>query len=180
MLEVEMKFPVVNPDVTREKLHKLGFHQNELHHQVDCYFNAPDRDFAKSDEALRVRNVDDQSLLTYKGPKQGTTGKVRKETEVALAPGSATKMAAILKQLRYLPSVEVKKARTIYRHAAQKHVEVSWDEVEDLGTFVELEIMVPEGDQTETLACLQQLGEELGLGQEERRSYLELLLNAKR
>lgn len=178
MLEVEMKFPVVSSDATRQKLRDLGFRQNHMHHEVDCYFNAPDKDFAQSDEALRVRQIDDRCILTYKGPKRGTKGKVRREIEVALAPGSAKNMREILKQLRYEPSVEVKKARTVYLHPAQKDVEISWDEVENLGTYVELEIKVPEGDEAEALACLQQLGEALGLGKEERRSYLELLLTA--
>jgi adenylate cyclase, class 2 len=178
MLEVEMKFPVVNAEATRQKLDALGFRQNHMHHEVDCYFNAPDRDFAATDEALRLRTIDDRCRLTYKGPKQGARGKVRKEIEVVLAPGSAVNMRAILTQLRYKPSVEVKKARTVFLHPAQKDVEISWDEVEGLGTFVELEIKVPEGDQAEALACLQPLGESLGLGKEERRSYLELLLAA--
>lgn len=178
MLEVEMKFPVVNGEATRQKLRDLGFRQHSMHREVDVYFNAPDRDFARTDEALRIRQIDDRSTLTYKGPKRGNRGKVRREIEVSLTPGSAKHMREILKSLRYQPSVEVMKARTVYLHPAQKDVEISWDEVEHLGTYVEMEIQVPEGDEMPALECIHQLSETLGLGKEERRSYLELLLAA--
>jgi adenylate cyclase class 2 len=176
MFEVEMKFPVVNANETLQKLNELGFHQHSMHHEVDTYFNAPDRDFAATDEALRIRTINEHCRVTYKGPKQGDKGKVRKEIEVALADGSAAKLRSILTALRYQPSLDVKKARTMYLHPAQKDVEISWDDVADLGTFVELEVRVPEGDQSEALAFIKQLSEALGLGKEERRSYLELLL----
>jgi adenylate cyclase, class 2 len=176
MLEVEMKFPVPNADATRQKLRDLGFRQHATRQEVDRYFNAPDRDFGQTDEALRIRQINERCILTYKGPKRGQLGKVRKEIEVDLASGSARHMTDILEQLRYKPSIEVKKARTFFLHSAQKDVEVSWDEVEGLGTFVELELKVPEEDGPVALTCLQQLAQALGLEKEERRSYLELSL----
>jgi adenylate cyclase, class 2 len=177
MLEVEMKFPVTQPvDVLLAHLTRLGFRASEKRQESDRYYNAPDRNFAQTDEALRIRQIGNECLLTYKGPKRGATGKVRKEHEVDLSEGSARMMHQILLDLRYQPSIEVKKERTIYKHPAQKDIEVSWDEVEGLGTYVELELLVPECDQAEALGCLQSLAQSMGLPSEERRSYLELLL----
>jgi adenylate cyclase class IV len=48
--------------------------------------------------------------------------------------------------------------------------------VQGLGTYIELELKVPEGDQAEALLWLQSLAESMELKEEERRSYLELLL----
>ena len=60
-------------------------------------------------------------------------------------------------------------------------IEVVIDEVESLGTFVELETLIDEGDgETERTAarnCLLALATELGLSRSERRSYLGLLLD---
>lgn len=176
MLEVEMKFPVSQPEATMALLLKLGFQAGDKHLEIDRYYNAPDRDFAQTDEALRIRQVGNECRLTYKGPKMGATGKVRKEHEVDLTEGSARMMHQILLDLRYQPSLEVRKQRTTYHHAAQKDIEVAWDEVEQLGNFVELELKVPEGDQAEALVCLKALSQAMGLSTEERRSYLEMLL----
>lgn len=176
MLEVEMKFAVASPKQTLSIMKELGFNPIDKHVELDRYYNAPDRDFAQTDEALRIRQIGNDSKLTYKGPKLGTTGKVRKEHEVELTEGSARMMHQILMDLRYQPSLEVRKQRTVYHHAAQKDIEVAWDEVEELGNYVELELKVPEGDQAEALICLQALAQALGLPAEERRSYLELLL----
>ena len=179
MFEVEMKFPVHDPATTLKKVAALGFQPTDTRDEVDRYYNAPDRDFAQTDEALRIRQVGTACRLTYKGPKQGQQGKVRREHEVDLTLGSAQMMHQILVDLRYQPSIEVKKTRTIYHHAAQRDIELSLDEVARLGMFMELELKVPEGDQTEALICLQALATSLGLPQEERRSYLELLLQTQ-
>lgn len=176
MLEVEMKFKVTVPEQTLAHLQRLGFHETAKKLESDRYYNAPDRDYAQTDEALRIRRTGNDCRLTYKGPKQGQKGKVRKEHEVDLSEGSAEMMHQILLDLRYRPSIEVKKERTVFRHASQKDIEIVWDEVDRLGTYLELELIVPERDQAEALVCLQALAESMDLKQEERRSYLELLL----
>jgi adenylate cyclase class 2 len=176
MLEVEMKFPVSDPSPILAKLQTLGFHGEPAQLEVDRYYNAPDRDFAQTDEALRIRQEGANVKLTYKGPKQGSAGKVRKELELGLESGTAATMHQLLQALRYTPSIEVRKQRIKYHHPKQRDVEIAWDEVEQLGTFVELELQVPEGDQAEALLVLQAMAQTLGLGPEERRSYLELLI----
>lgn len=176
MLEVEMKFAVVAPAKTKMQLMHLGFHPEKTVFEVDRYYNAPDRDFARTDEALRIRQVGENGYLTYKGPKRGKLGKIRQEHEIELTTGSVASMHQILLDLRYTPSIEVRKNRTRYLHAAQKDIIISWDEIEDLGTFIELELLVPESDQAEALTCIQSLAESLGLTGEERRSYLEMKL----
>ena len=174
MLEVELKFPVPQPDRLRAQLQQLGFTRHATHEELDRYYNAPDRDFQQTDEALRIRRMGHQVQLTYKGAKQGAVGKIRKEVQLALEAGTADTMHQLLLALRYQPSIEVKKQRTIYKHPSQKAIQITWDEVDQLGTFIELELQVPEGDQAAALQVLQSVAERLQLGKEERRSYLEL------
>ena len=54
--------------------------------------------------------------------------------------------------------------------------EIAIDEVDDLGSFVELEIIADEKQLEQCRECLSSLAKELGLSRPERRSYLELLL----
>ena len=57
----------------------------EEHVEADHYHNAPDRDFAHTGEAFRLRRVGPASCLTYKGPRQDSAVKVRPEIEVPLS-----------------------------------------------------------------------------------------------
>ena len=49
--------------------------------QVDTYFSHPARDFAATDEALRIRSIDQENFVTYKGPKLDATTKTRREID---------------------------------------------------------------------------------------------------
>ena len=60
-----------------------------------------------------------------------------------------------------------------------RRVEVSLDAVDRLGTFVELELVVPPAEFEAARACIGSLARRLELTQSERRSYLRLLLNAQ-
>jgi adenylate cyclase class 2 len=53
------------------------------------------------------------------------------------------------------------------------------DEVEGLGAFVELELAADESGLEEAKSRIASLALELGLSDSERRSYLELLLDAR-
>ena len=57
MLEVEMKFPVADFAPLEGKLRDWGAHAAGVRQEADHYFNAPDRDFARTDEALRLRRI---------------------------------------------------------------------------------------------------------------------------
>src|SRR5947208_992675 len=48
MLEVEMKFPVADFEPVRERLAQWGARSDHEAQETDVYFNAPDRDFART------------------------------------------------------------------------------------------------------------------------------------
>ena len=58
--EVEQKFRVNDMLAVEHALRRLGAHIEPPQLQVDCYFAHPARDFAKTDEALRIRRVGEQ------------------------------------------------------------------------------------------------------------------------
>lgn len=182
MLEVEMKFPIDDFAGVEDRLIEAGARLDGARREVDHYFNAPDRDFARTDEALRLRRIGVANIVTYKGPKQDVQTKTRTEIEVSLAEGSAAAAAfvRILSHLGYRSVAVVQKQRRIYHlQRAPFSLEVCLDDVEGLGRFVEIEIVAPEERLADARRLVQDLAANLGLSVSERRSYLELLLEAR-
>lgn len=182
MLEVEMKFPLRDFAAVESRLAAAGARQVGARQDIDHYFNAPDRDFARTDEALRVRRIGAANFVTYKGPKQDAQTKTRTEIEVPLAEGAATAeaFARLLTHLGYRPVAVVQKQRRIYHlERGTFSLEVSLDEVQGVGRFAEIEILAPEERLEDARRVVQELAAALGLTTSERRSYLELLLEAQ-
>jgi adenylate cyclase, class 2 len=179
MYEVEMKFPVADLAAVAERLAGLGASFAGEQSEVDVYFAHPARDFVRTDEALRIRRKGPANFITYKGPKIDAVTKTRREIDLGLPPGEemAQTWTGLLEALGFTVAGEVCKFRRKALIDWQGHrVEISLDEVERLGTFVELELVVtPEGIEA-AKACIASLAEALGLEGSERRSYLELLL----
>ena len=182
MLEVEMKFPMRDFTAVESRLALAQAQLLTARQDLDQYFNAPDRDFARTDEALRIRGIGSANFVTYKGPKRDAQTKTRTEIEVPLADGAATAeaFAKLLTHLGYRPVAVVQKQRSIYHlERGTFSLEVSLDEVQGLGRFVEIEVLAPEEQLEDARRVVQELATELGLTTSERRSYLELLLEAQ-
>lgn len=177
--EVEQKFPVADLRTVEARLAAMGVSISEPRREVDRYYRHPARDFALTDEALRLRRVGDVNSITYKGPKIDATTKTRHEIDLPLPPGHATADAweSLLESLGFTSVAQVRKNR---RKAIvpwqDRQVEASLDEVDWLGTFMELELVTSADDLEAAKACITSLAAELGLSRSERRSYLELLL----
>lgn len=177
-LEVELKFRADDRAKLLDKLAAIGAAFIGEEHHRDSYFAPPHRDFAKTDEALRIRRTDAVGWITYKGPKIDATTKTRREIEAALDPQSAENLADILQELSFRPVLEVVKTRRVFTTAYQGFpVSISLDEVEGLeGSFVELEIHAEHAELDDARIAVLALADEMGLKDSERRSYLELLL----
>ncbi len=179
MLEIEQKFRVFDLRDLMARLNSLGVELGEPRVQVDRYFNHPARDFAQTDEALRIRQVGEENCLTYKGPKLDSTTKTRREIEVAVAPGGAAaeQFAELLVALGFRPVAEVCKSRRHTTLERRGHrIEIVLDEVDRVGQFVELEIVADTSEMDAAKNAISSLAAELGLTGNERKSYLELLL----
>ena len=175
MYEVEVKVRASHESV-RSRLESAGGTHLGEREQIDVYFEAPHRDFAARDEALRLREETDpdgtRTVLTYKGPRLEGATKTRTEHETSV--GSRTEMQAALSELGFSPAATVEKTRDQYTFEG---CTVSLDRVAGLGEFVEVETTVEadaigKGQETVTESL-----ENLGLGDAERlqMSYLELL-----
>ncbi len=147
--EVEMKFPVADLAALEGRLRGLGAAISAPQPEVDVYFAHPARDFAQTDEALRLRRKGEKFFITYKGPKIDATTKTRREIELPLATDEAGFQAwfGLLEALGFTAAGEVRKSRRKAKIDWQgRTVEGSLDEVERLGTFVELELIAEAED----------------------------------
>ncbi|MEE8453058.1 MAG: class IV adenylate cyclase [Thermoguttaceae bacterium] len=179
--EVEQKFPVARMDTLEARLADLGVEVSDPQVEVDRYFAHPARDFSKTDEALRIRHKGGANFITYKGPKIDPTTKTRHEIELPLegGEGSNADWTQMLEALGFTVVGEVRKTRRKALITWQgRSVEGSLDEVDRLGTFAELELVVEAEGIEAAKTCIASLAEELGLAGSERRGYLQLLLDA--
>jgi adenylate cyclase class 2 len=177
-IEVEQKHRVIDPAAVKERLAERGAVWSDPIVQADEYFNHPCRDFAQTDEALRIRTVDGESVVTYKGPKLDATSKTRRELELPLAV-SHDEFSEMLIVLGFVPVMTVRKTRRPFDIPQRdQSVHGAWDEVDGVGTFVELELSADDAGLQAASAAIASLADELQLGVSERRSYLELLLAA--
>ncbi len=179
MLEVEQKFRVDDLARLGQQILATGGKEHERQRQVDAYFAHPVRDFAKTDEALRLRRVGESNVVTYKGPKLDTETKTRREIELPLAGGAASfeMWSEMLTVLGFEPVAEVAKWRTPYELQTEaRTLHVLLDEVDGLGAFVEIEMMAEQAELDQALSAIANVADQLELIDSERLSYLELLL----
>src|ERR1700758_463656 len=116
MLEIEQKYARADFDDLDPRLRALGATGPEVHIEADHYFNAPDRDFARTGEAFRLRRVGPHNYFTYKGPKRQAAVKIRTELEIPLPDGdeAARAYAELLGFLGYRAVAVVRKQRSSY------------------------------------------------------------------
>jgi adenylate cyclase, class 2 len=179
VLEIEMKFRCADWAAVQKKLSIYQSVVSEPSRDVDHYFNAPDRDFAVTDEVVRLRRASSRHVLTYKGPKQAAAVKTRVEIELPLAEGPDVSADAVrfLSGLGFRPIAVVSKTRTTYTFQRNGfNIHTCFDDVGAIGKFVEVEIVSTPEKAGEARKELAALAAELQLVDEEPRSYLRMLL----
>jgi len=174
VIEVEVK-GYADDSIFEKVREEFELIRKEYHE--DTYYQHPCRDFAETDEALRirVRRFDGhfEAFLTYKGPKLDSVSKTREEIEVPI--NDPDEHARILEALGFTEVLTVEKVREKYY--VEKGITLTLDEVEGLGKFVEAEALTDDREKVPALVeKLKSLLESLGVRRFERRSYLELLL----
>ena len=178
-LEVEQKHRVVDATSFLRRLAELGARLGPPAVQIDQYLNHPCRDFAQTDEALRIRTDGDATFVTYKGPKLDATTKTRRELELPI-DGLGSEFLELLSALGFRPAATVEKTRRPFElERSGLRVHGAWDEVLGVGSFVELELMADDAQLDEAKRIIASLARELELGPSVRQSYLELLLASR-
>jgi adenylate cyclase class 2 len=184
-MEVEIKIPLEEHIKETEIIIRLSDKfgdPSETIIQKDTYYQSPIRNFWLTDEALRIRCIQrglefEKVEITYKGPKVGSDLKIRNETTLDVQDQKIANQ--FLENLGFQAFAGVKKQRTNWY---QRDLTVSFDKVHDLGLYVEVEITT-ENDLHETISQAKERIKRIAhdvipnyKGQDERKSYLELLI----
>ncbi len=179
LVEVELKFSVADMDELAGRLSSLATEPEVSKEERDLYFAHPARDFSQTDEALRLRRSGVRNYITYKGPKIDTVSKTRYELDLPLLDGEDVfhQWCELLEKLGFRPVAEViKRRRKMWTEWEGWRVEISLDQVENVGQYVEFEVVCEQSRVPQARDALFRLAESLRLTHSERRSYLELLL----
>lgn len=180
-LEVEVKAPVPDPLGLVRAIRRQGGRSHGVLRQSDRYFNHPQRDFARTDEALRIRTTrartsrgwgTPETVITYKGPKLDRLSKTRREIEFAVGPA----IGEILRRLRFREVATVHKVRQRFLLGS---FEVLVDRVRGVGNYVEVEWHGRAVSVAQARDSILALLRRFGIEGNERRSYLELLLERR-
>lgn len=182
--EVEQKYVLQDRGSFLSRLDELGFKQDCVQQHSDIYFRHPCRDFRKTDEAFRLRQLDEQTFVTYKGKRTDAAVKTRPEIELTLVSAEYDQWTQLLGHLGFEPLPAVRKMRHVFKHADNstntleyEGFVVTLDEVEQLGQFAELELIVSRSAELdEAHMRIEQLAKRLDLIDVQPLSYLAQLL----
>ena len=116
--EIELKFPVLDPEALQSRLPQLGFLlETPRTFEHNTLFDTPARDLRAKRQILRLREYGGIHTLTHKRIDDSTKAdtiryKIRIETETTVSDPHA--LAEIFTQLGYRPSFIYEKYRTQY------------------------------------------------------------------
>lgn len=171
-VELEIKLRVQGPGEPPDRLERVNARLEEMgatllhprEFEDNLAFDFPDRSVVRRGSLLRVRTLDRQTLLTWKGPVQpaaqpdpaggrrddpGNRMKSREEIEVTLAAADSGSLIAILRGLGMEPVFQYQKYRTTWDW---KGLHILVDET-PIGIYLELE-----GDRVSIEAGAEALG----------------------
>jgi adenylate cyclase class 2 len=137
MREIEIKLKVDSFQAIESKLKEKGCILSEpiTQHDVVYSLKSSTKEFESAKEGdviIRIRHLKDSAQLNLKQQRSGEMDNLEYETEVR----EPEEMHHMLSILGWSPVVEVRKIR---RKGKLREYEICLDQVEQLGTFVELE-----------------------------------------
>jgi len=140
--ELEAKVAVADLAEIEARLSSLGGRLVGRWHEIDRFFDFPDKHLKEADSALRLRQRTDlaantsQWRLTFKGPRQPSRFKNRREIELVLSPDQPGALQALLNALELTEFISYTKLRTSFDY---RECTVELDELEGIGKFIEIE-----------------------------------------
>jgi adenylate cyclase class 2 len=160
MREIEIKVRLSRPEPILAALERAGVQLSKPIRQHDVVYGRKKADgtFVHGSNWLRVRTENEQRvILTLKRSVTGNLDSIEHETAVE----SEAEITAIIQALGYELYSDITKVR---RHGHSGGITLCYDEVPELGTFLEAELLSPEDADYERVAArLWQFVETLGV-----------------
>ena len=180
MIEVEIKLPLFRRSITERALTDCGFKagislRNPIFILPAIFMTYENRRGTPHTNLRELTTRETTSFLTYKGAKLDTVSTTRKELETRIEDADIAR--EILISLGYKKLYPVTKLRQYYHKG---RMTACVDQVESLGSFLELEILVDSPEQKESaLQSIEALLLDMGSSLKEttRKSYLSMLLS---
>ncbi len=181
MRELEIKARVDDADALRERLDKLGIQLSDVIVQQDVVYGWPGAEKNPAEHNwLRIRTENEtKHLFTIKRSVSGQLDNIEYETEIC-DPHAMSEAIALM---GYKKWSEINKKRQKVRFPTDEIIELCLDEIEGLGTYIELEKMVDESadnaiEEQKLWKILHQLG--VYISQQETRGYDVIIKNSKK
>jgi len=175
MFEVEVKVKVDDIEAFKAKINDLKCNFDEPLVQTDRIFvenGVKGFNIPFGSPVLRIRTENNKSIFTYKQKTNDIRGTIEHETVI----DNFEEMISILTLLGFKEHVTVNKKRV---YAKYDNFNICIDDVELLGSFVEIEIMANEDEKEEKYNNILAFIKTLGLNEENivKYKYDEMVYN---
>lgn len=168
-MEIEIRARIKNPEEAKKNLDLQAVHK-ESSDEHDLYLRH-EGDVNRV-LVLRIRRKKSGAVLTFKGK---STGDDTAWTDADLPLADPDNLQKLLLASGYMEVVEIKKHRERYD---LEGFEVNFDEIESLGTFIEIEGRGEESDRAAVEEKITELLSGLGIQKDDiiRKGYVPLML----
>jgi adenylate cyclase, class 2 len=167
-MEIEIKATFEDKDKVKAQLKKLGAQEEKQKHQVDEYYNHPQRDTRKTSEYIRLRYKPGENKGVFAYHVNIADG-VTKEYETAVDNLEVFKQ--ILQGLNFPLLGVVDKKRETFK---LDEFSITLDDVKDIGNFIEIEVDGEESEIAEKKEVLAEMLEKIGISHNKIRNDIWL------
>lgn len=161
-IEVEIQVFIKNPNKVEKRLNEVGKFAKEKK-QIDKYYVLPHRDFFikdMPDEYLRIRYEENKSHLNYSFLHFGKDGWLKSTDEYETSISEPEIVEEIFEKIDLIKKIIVKKTRKYFDCG---DFEVTLDNIENLGDFMEIEAKKDFGGIDKTRKACEEFLEKLNI-----------------
>ena len=190
--EVEIKIKI---DAEQEELLKNWLSENAkfmgdfkitdyyLNNPKSSFYTVSKKGYKEALNFLRVRVQDKANFITFKNREVDDNGNTVSVNEVETKIDSANAALQIFNQLGYSKIIKIEKNRSIYMHDISEEpfniFEFSFDKINKLGSFLEIELKNYQGDVQEGIQKIYDLLKTIGINKfiQYDFGYITIFLN---
>ena len=164
MKEVEVKAKVENLDAIKRRFVEMGCEFSEPIQQDDMIFLHTSVEFetiVRGSVIMRIRDANGKIMLNLKKQLENEFDNIEREFEIS----DAQEAKEMLECMDYTERVKVSKKRVKTKY---KDMTICFDEVEHLGSYIEVEKLMKDGDSVKTQEELFAFLEQFGISKDDR------------